>query len=486
MIAEKILESLNAESSINIDPSLIFIDIGVPQEGTDSSTKYLSFPNRIMIKYPDKTVVYQSVAALYKCIIRGEDQYMFRIVTRHKRNFGASYVMLELPYVDGYDQNIAEYPYEELDSSTGSKNTFPAVCKRKGKAFCLDGIILCLNKGQGILPSQYSDDACAKASVGKKNVVTEDQLVTRLLYSLSDEEKVGSYAEQHYTIRIEEMKILKSQDRWFTDEILNVAMTRVISSGPDILGFLHRSDVIADVSVIRQLINAVADDSVVRQLINAVADVSVADAADVSVADAADVASFVASGGDPIVNAYEASKLIWNYQNIFTLNSWFHTILNYPENSHWIFVGINAASKIIFIVDSMWTESKSKLLLEIVKIYIRLEHSSCIQTPDPIIGDFVDWSIHNSGNSPQQDDMNNCGVHAILAFLSLYIQTGANGSSISTAITFHWPQTKELLIEYRSLIQNMFFDETIGSSLRRLKELLNMPQLDSGRRLRRK
>ena len=475
MIAEKILESLNAESSINIDPSLIFIDIGVPSAETDSSTKYLSFPNRIMIKYPDKTVVYQSVAALYKCIFNGKDHYMFRIVTRHKRNFGASYVMLELPYVDGYDQNIAEYPYEELDSSTGSKTTFPAVCKRKGKAFCLDGIILCLNKGQGILTSQYSDNACAKASAGKKNVVTEDQLVTRLLYSLSDEEKVGSYAEQHYTIRIEEMKILKSQDSWFTDEILNVAMTRVISSGPAIFGFLHRSDVIADVSVIRQLINAVAADSVVRQLSKAVADVSVADAADVSVADAADVAS-----------AYEQSKRIWNYQNIFTLNSWFHTILNYPENSHWIFVGINAASKIIFIVDSMWTESKSKLLLEIVKIYIRLEHSSCIQTPDPIIGDFVGWSIHNSGNSPQQDDMNNCGVHAILAFLSLYIQTGANGSSISTAITFHWPQTKELLKEYRSLIQNMFFDETIGSSLRRLKELFLLPQSDSGRRLRKK
>ena len=161
-------------------------------------------------------------------------------------------------------------------------------------------------------------------------------------------------------------------------------------------------------------------------------------------------------------------------------------LLNYPENSHWIFVGINAARKIILIVDSMWTASKSQLLLEIVKIYIRLEHSSCIQTPDPIIGDFVDWSIHNSGNSPQQDDMNNCGVHAFLAFLSLYIQTGANGSSISTAITFHWPQTKELLIEYRSLIQNMFFDETIGSSLTRLKELFLLPQSDSGRRLRKK
>jgi hypothetical protein len=132
----------------------------------------------------------------------------------------------------------------------------------------------------------------------------------------------------------------------------------------------------------------------------------------------------------------------------------------------------------------MWTASKSQLLLEIVKIYIRLEHSSCIQTPDPISGDFVDWSIHNSGNSPQQLDMNNCGVHAILAFLSLYIQTGANENSNSTPINFHWPKTSEFMIEYRSLIQNMFFDETIGSSLRRLKEILLMPQSDSGRRLR--
>ena len=110
MIADNILESLDAESSIDIDPTLIFIDIVTPAVPADNSTQYLSFPNRIMIKGPVTSVVYQSVAALYKCIISGNDQYMFRIITRHSRNFGTSYVMLNLSYDELYDQTIAEYP----------------------------------------------------------------------------------------------------------------------------------------------------------------------------------------------------------------------------------------------------------------------------------------------------------------------------------------------------------------------------------------
>ena len=322
MISDMILESLNAESSINVDPSLILIDIVTPVVA--AATKYLSFPNRIMIKDPVMSVVYQSVAALYKCIINGNDRYMFRIVTRHSRNFGTSYVTLDLPYDEQYDQSITEYPFEVLDRSKGSR-TFPAVRKHKGKSYYLDGIILCLNKGQVIHRTQYSEYACAKAST-KTTIVSEDQLVTQLLYSLSEEEIVGSYALRN-TIRIEEMQILNSESAWFTDEILNVAMNRVISYSSSSCGIHVRSDVAADVSVIRQLIHAVANgDSFVESEYNLAPVISVH-------------------------SAYEQSKNIWTHQNIFTLNSWFHTILNYPENSHWTFVGINARRKIIFIVD---------------------------------------------------------------------------------------------------------------------------------------
>ena len=461
MIADKILESLDAESSIDIDPTLIFIDIVTPAVPADNSTQYLSFPNRIMIKGPVTSVVYQSVAALYKCIISGNDQYMFRIITRHSRNFGTSYVMLNLSYDELYDQTIAEYPFELLEISKASK-TFPAVLKLNRKSYYLEGIILCLNKGQLILPTEYSAEACLRAST-KNNIISEDQLVTKLLYSLSDAEIVGSYDGRN-KIRIEEMQILNSESRWFTDEILNVALTRVISWSSPSCGMFVRSDVVADVFVFRQLVHAVANNS----------------------------DSFVESEAniDPLRSleiAYEESKSIWAYQNIFMLDSWFHTIINYPENSHWIFVGINAKRKIIFIVNSMWKISVSQIILNAVKVYIRFEHTSCTLTQDPIIGDFDDWSIHNTGQSPQQLDSNNCGVHAFLAFLSLFFQTGDNENDNSTPIKFEWSTTKDNIKEYRSLISDLFFDETILSALNRLQEiLLMMPESDSRRRKRRK
>jgi hypothetical protein len=461
MIADKILESLNTESSINVDPSIIFINIVTP---ADQETKYVSFPNRIMIKYAVSSVVYQSVAALYKCIINGNDRYMIRIVTRHSRNFGTSYVTLDLPYDEQYDHRITEYPFEVLDRSKGTgrtleARTFPAVRKHKGKSYLLDGIILCLNKGQVIRRSQYSEYACVRAST-RNNIVSEDQLVTQLLYSLSDEEIVGSYAGRN-TIRIEEMQILNSESAWFTDEILNVAMNRVISYSSFHCGF--RSDVAADVSVMRQLIRAVANSD-----------------------------SFVESenNSDPVISvdsAYEQSKNIWTHQNIFTLNSWFHTILNYPENSHWTFVGINARRKIIFIVDSIWKLSTSKVILATVKLYIQLEHTNCSQTHDPIIGDFEGWSIYNTGASPQQQDMNNCGVHAFLAFMSLFFQTGVHDNENSTSIKFDWPTTKEYIQGYRSAIKDLFFDDTINSAMTRLQEfVLIEPESESRRRTRRK
>ena len=120
----------------------------------------------------------------------------------------------------------------------------------------------------------------------------------------------------------------------------------------------------------------------------------------------------------------------------------------------------------------MWKLSVSQIVLNAVKNYIRFEHTSCTETQDPIIGDFDDWSIHNTGQSPQQLDSNNCGVHAFLAFLSLFFQTGDNENDNSTPIKFEWSTTKDNIKEYRSLIADLFFDETILSALNRLQEIL--------------
>lgn len=435
MIATKILESLSTNSSQHtIDLSLIFIDIVTPPAAAaaDSSAKYLSFPNRIMIKYPVSSVVYQSVAALYKCTISGEDRYMFRIVTRHCRNFGTSYVTLDLPYDGQYNQTTSEYNFEKFDTLKG-KRSFPPVIKRNKCVWLLDGIILSLNSGQFIRQTEYSEYACSVKST-KKNKVSEDQMICELLYSLSDSEIVGSYNGKFH-ICIEDMKILTSGTGWYTDEIMNVAMNRIISFFPS------GSDVVADVSVFRELLQACLADNNANTSPTAVND------------------------------AYENSKTLWNYKNIFLLDSWFHTILNYPENKHWVYVGIHTRRKIIFIVDSMWVCLNVTEILFTVKQYILLEYSSCPenQNLDPI-GDFEDWSIKFKEQTPQQQDPNNCGVHSLLAFLSISFQSNSN-----TRIMMQWPVSNPACIVFRSLIQDLFFDMSRGPAMTRLKELLLTP-----------
>ena len=435
MIATKILESLSTNSSQHtLDLSLIFIDIVTPTAAAaaDSSAKYLSFPNRIMIKYPVTSVVYQSVAALYKCTISGEDRYMFRIVTRHCRNFGTSYVTLDLPYDGQYNQTTSEYNFEKFDTLKG-KRSFPPVIKRNKCVWLLDGIILSLNSGQFIRQTEYSEYACSVKST-KKNIVSEDQMICELLYSLSDSEIVGSYNGKFH-ICIEDMKILTSGTGWYTDEIMNVAMNRIISFFPS------GSGVVADVSVFRELLQACLADNNANTSPTAVND------------------------------AYENSKTLWNYKNIFLLDSWFHTILNYPENKHWVYVGIHTRRKIIFIVDSMWVCLNVTEILFTVKQYILSEYSSCPENQNLApIGDFEDWSIKYKEQTPQQQDHNNCGVHSLLAFLSISFQSNSN-----TRIMMQWPVSNPACIVFRSLIQDLFFDMSRGPAMTRLKELLLTP-----------
>ena len=83
--------------------------------------------------------------------------------------------------------------------------------------------------------------------------------------------------------------------------------------------------------------------------------------------------------------------------------------------------------------------------------------------------------------------MNNCGVHAFLAFMSLFFQTGDNENENSTSIKFVWPTTKEYIKEYRSAIKDLFFDDTIVSAMTRLQEMVLIgPESETRRRTRRK
>ena len=52
---------------------------------------------------------------------------------------------------------------------------------------------------------------------------------------------------------------------------------------------------------------------------------------------------------EKFVELYEESKLYWKYQNLFSREDWVFTIINYPNNSHWIFLAMHLGDKVVFV-----------------------------------------------------------------------------------------------------------------------------------------
>ena len=444
-IAAKILDSLRFQSSDSkkVDPSLIFIDT----LAATAVVNILPFPNRILIplKGSKKSVVYQAIAALYKCMSTGStgDQFMFRIVTRHSRSFGAEYVMLTLAFDSVYDHERQLYPIEILQSGiTKKSSTFPNLLTRNNATYSLCGMILCLNAGQGILETDLAP------VVSDNNVVlkTSAQQLSSHLYSLSDDELLGSY-NGIYHISISDMKILNSTDQWYTDEILNAAMYQFVNFfDPGVV-----NDVVADVSVIHHLLTQLVDDP------------------NASIAQRTQI---VDVDSNLFAEAYTMSRALWKYENLFKIDNWFHTIVNYPENTHWVYVGIHRKEKVVLINDSIWNSYKMRSMINAVKEYIRSEDGYCDTIHDAIIGDFEGWQFRTEANVPQQRDMNNCGMFAFLSFMRVVFQSLDDFSEQTTPIFFDWSTTTTDIHMYRSLIKQLFFDDTRPSAVENFKEIL--------------
>ena len=447
-IAAKILDSLRFQSSDSkkVDPSLIFIDT----LAATAVVNILPFPNRILIplKGSKKSVVYQAIAALYKCMSTGStgDQFMFRIVTRHSRSFGAEYVMLTLAFDSVYDHERQLYPIELLQSGiTKKSSTFPNLLTRNNATYSLCGMILCLNAGQGILETDLAP------VVSDNNVVlkTSAQQLSSHLYSLSDDELLGSY-NGIYHISISDMKILNSTDQWYTDEILNAAMYQFVNFfDPGVV-----NDVVADVSVIQHLLTQLVDDP------------------NASIAQRTQI---VDVDSNLFAEAYTMSRALWKYENLFKIDNWFHTIVNYPENTHWVYVGIHRKEKVVLINDSIWNSYKMRSMINAVKEYIRSEDGFCDTIHDAIIGDFEGWQFRTEANVPQQRDMNNCGMFAFLSFMRVVFQCLDDFSEQTTPIIFDWSTTETDILSYRSLIKQLFFDDTRPSAVENIKGILLKP-----------
>ena len=111
-------------------------------------------------------------------------------------------------------------------------------------------------------------------------------------------------------------------------------------------------------------------------------------------------------------------------------------------------------------------------MINAVKEYIRSEDGYCDTIHDAIIGDFEGWQFRTEANVPQQRDMNNCGMFAFLSFMRVVFQSLDDFSEQTTPIFFDWSTTTTDIHMYRSLIKQLFFDDTRPSAVENFKEIL--------------
>ena len=63
-------------------------------------------------------------------------------------------------------------------------------------------------------------------------------------------------------------------------------------------------------------------------------------------------------------SSYVESKVLWEYKNIFGLREkWFFSIINYPNEKHWMLIGILACQKTYFIYDPMQDKGQKRVLI---------------------------------------------------------------------------------------------------------------------------
>ena len=125
---------------------------------------------------------------------------------------------------------------------------------------------------------------------------------------------------------------------------------------------------------------------------------------------------------------YLESKFLWKYQNLFSREDWFFSIINYPNNSHWIFLAIHSGSKVVFVNDPLSVAGNVTSVLRVVEAYINLEAADFCHVNhhgDPLAlaqREWGSWTVLPN-KAPQQHDVNNCGVLCLIAFFRSMMMT---------------------------------------------------------------
>ena len=81
-----------------------------------------------------------------------------------------------------------------------------------------------------------------------------------------------------------------------------------------------------------------------------------------------------------VYDAYLYSKALWVYHNIFDdPKAWFFSIINYPNQKHWIHIGIHASEHKIIVYDPLRNKSNTDIVGSVVRAYANCDFAAALE-----------------------------------------------------------------------------------------------------------
>ena len=117
-----------------------------------------------------------------------------------------------------------------------------------------------------------------------------------------------------------------------------------------------------------------------------------------------------------VKDAYLFSKALWDYQNIFDdPNTWFFSVINYPNQKHWIHIGIHASEHTIIVYDPLRNKSNTDIVGSVVQAYANCDFGAALDRQKAGTSEIPQW-IQKDVDGQLQTDNHNCGVLSLISF----------------------------------------------------------------------
>jgi hypothetical protein len=436
-VASSSASSAAGSSSISKrDLSVIVVDFTAIDMKKDHAVA-IDFPNRMQVTLEGKLYAYQTVGAIYKMVnSKSGDQYSLRILSRSRCGYEYELTKISsgmsekesfnVSYIEEWDQ---ENPNNvNMESRKSKAESFfpveytvrldPRAKKTDSWTYVIEGVILSLNEGQ------------------KEGLTIVDP---KLQNSLSLLEPVFSCSA--YVLHAREIRILSSNEGWLSDEIMMPAYKTFLENGQE-LGIFPKDNLVV-----------ISPPSVLRE---AVLKYLKADPDGRKDKKKPTLCKMDYTEGE-LQKSYADSKDMWEYKNIYSLpDAWFLSIINYPDNIHWMLVGMHANKGVYFIYDPMADKGQRESVARAVKVYIGLEFESFTiraenQTKAP-----DQWGqIPCSGQN--QPDSINCGVLVLIAFFRV-VNLLANNQTYDICVNWYCSITTVAFQKYRKELLHLLTD----------------------------